>query len=137
MRRIISSSFFVTVLFVFTLQCSFTMGNSAKRQCDVWIKTFFREPVKEQLKKFSTFSIDDQYSVLICGNQVLHPPALYLAEPFAEKGRIVLDFLKAKLRQATDDLTIRDIIYVFTVMNRQGAHDVVGDGDLMALIMML
>jgi hypothetical protein len=134
MRRIVSYILLITVLFVLTPQHGFTMGNSATRQCNIWIKTFFREPTKEQIKKFSTFNIEDQYSLFICGNQIVHPPALYLAEPFAANGKVVSDFLKSKLKQATDDLTIRDIIRVFTEMNRQGTHDVVGDNDLMMLI---
>lgn len=134
MRRIVSSILLIAVLFVFTSQHGFTMGNSATRRCNIWIKTFFREPTKEQMKKFSTFSIEDQYSLFICGNQVVHPPALHLAEPFAAKGETTAIFLKNKLKQTIDDLTVRDIIYVFTEINRQQTYDIIGDGDLMRLM---
>lgn len=41
-----------------------------------------------------------------------------------------MPFLKEKLAQAQDDLTIRDIIRVFSEMSRQRSYDVSKDVDL-------
>jgi hypothetical protein len=87
-----------------------------------------------QVTAFAHSNLDDQYSIFICGNQFMRPPAQYLAEPFARGGTDVVPFLKDKLAQAQDDLTIRDIILVFTEMSRQKAYRVAEDGDLIRLM---
>jgi hypothetical protein len=60
----------------------------------------------------------------------MHPPAQYLAEPFARRGGEIVPFLKEKLAQAQDDLTVRDIVLVFAEMGRQRSYDVSKDVDL-------
>jgi len=60
---------------------------------------------------------------------------MYLAELFAKEGEKAVGFLKAKLEEANDDLTIRDLVLVFTEMNRLGTYDVVSDDELTHLML--
>ena len=110
------------------------MGLFMDQKCKKWIETFFKMPPSEQIKIFSSYTIEDQYSIYICGNQIFHPPAIYIARPFATQGNLAADFLKTRLLQTKDDLTIRDIVFVFEEMNRQKTYNVRKDGDLMKLI---
>ena len=57
-----------------------------------------------------------------------------MATPFAKEGQSVVGFLKAKLTAATGDLTIRDILLVFSDMSRYRSYNVAGDTDLMKVI---
>jgi hypothetical protein len=57
----------------------------------------------------------------------MHPPAQYLAGPFARRGGEIVPFLKEKLVQAQDDLTVRDIVLVFAEMARQRSYGVSQD----------
>jgi hypothetical protein len=112
------------------------MDTALREQCDSrWIPTFFRKiPLIERPEKFQTYSIEEQYSIFICGNQRWHPPELDLAASFALNGKAGVDFLKVKLSHAKDDLTIRDIILVFREMCRQKSYNVKADNELMGLI---
>ena len=108
--------------------------DSSVLNCPKLNKTFFRKPTSEQMAQFSGLDIGDQYAVFICGNQVREPPSIHLATPFAKEGRSVVGFLKTKLTAATGDLTIRDILLVFSEMSRSKSYDVAGDADLMKVI---
>ena len=114
--------------------CTTASERSKSDQCYTWVKTFFRMPLKEQLTQFGSYDVESQYDIFICGNQVVHPPATYLAGPFAMEGESVVHFLKTKLLQAKDDQTIRDVILVFTEMSRRKTYDVARNSDLMVLI---
>lgn len=59
---------------------------------------------------------------------------MYLAEIFAREGNKVVGFLKTKLLEANDDLTIRDLVLVFSEMSRLKTYDVANDNELMHLI---
>jgi len=83
---------------------------------------------------FSNYDIDKQYAIYICGNQFVHPPMLYLAELFAKEGNKVVGYLKLKLLDANDDLTIRDLVLVFNEMSRLKSYDVANDDELMHLV---
>jgi hypothetical protein len=104
------------------------------KQCTNLAYSFFRLPLQEQIEEFRKRDAEDQYPMLICGNQAIHPPAQYLIRPLAQEGQPAAAFLKKKLLTATDDLTIRDIIMVFAEMNRSRTYDVINDRDLMTLI---
>ncbi|HVN97855.1 MAG TPA: hypothetical protein VMT62_15605 [Syntrophorhabdaceae bacterium] len=120
----------VTFLYV-GVNCNLIAGQPRiSEQCNGWIDTFFGLPLKEQIDRFDRYSIEDQYSIYICGNQVVHPPTIYLDEPFAKEGIIAVDFLRTELSRTQDDLTIRDIICVFREMSRQKTYDVRKDKDL-------
>jgi len=106
------------------------MDSDAKVNCD----SFFRLPPEDRKKMFSSFDIETQYNVYICGVQSYHPPMLYLAIPFASQGKPVADLLKVKLARASDDLTIHDIIVVFAEMNRQKSYMIEANKDLHVLL---
>src|SRR5712691_5041715 len=85
---------------------------------------FFRRPIHDQFAEFMRLDVEKKYWVYLCGNQFVHPPALYLVEPFARDGPNVVIFLRDKLSRASDDLTIRDIVRLFKEMQRQNTYDV-------------
>jgi hypothetical protein len=87
-----------------------------------------------RMDDFGNYDVDKQYAIFICGNQFVHPPMMYLAELLAKEGDKIVGFLKTKLREAGDDLTIRDLVRVFADMNRLKTYDVASDEELMRLI---
>jgi len=88
----------------------------------------------KQMSDFARFPVDTQYAVYLCGNQIIHPPAMHLATPFAAEGAAIVPLLRQKLSQARDDVTIRDIVRVLTQMQVQKTYDVRGDRQLMELM---
>lgn len=122
------------VLIIINAGCDFKSDSGLRGECDSWLSSFYEKPMGRRIAEFGSYDLDSQYQIFLCGNQVLHPPAIYLAEPFARKGRVAVPLLKAKLELADDDLTIRDIILVFSEMSRLGSYSVSKDADLMKLI---
>lgn len=114
--------------------CSFAASSRLRATCDPWLNTFYQKPLRERIATFDSYDLKNQYQIFICGNQVIHPPAIYLAEPFAKQGAAAVPLLKAKLTQADDDLTIRDIVLVFAEMQRQRSYNVPKDAGLVKLI---
>jgi len=110
--------------------CSSASGSGDTSKCQKLATTFFRQPFETRITDFARRELLDQYTIFICGNQFMHPPAQYLAEPFARRGGAIVPFLRAKLADAHDDLTVRDIVLVFTEMSRQRYYDVSKDSDL-------
>lgn len=117
-----------------TWGCASATEDSSNLNCSKLNKIFFTKPTTEQMAQFSSLDIESQYAIFICGNQVREPPSIHLATPFAKEGQSVVGFLKAKLIAATSDLTIRDILLVFSDMSRYKSYNVVGDTDLMKVI---
>jgi hypothetical protein len=116
------------------LGCGVVSGQQARVNCSELITTFFRKPPKVQIADFTTYSLDDQYEIYICGSQRVHPPAMHLTQVFASRGQAAVALLKTKLLGAQDDRTIRDVIAVFVEMNRQGTYAVARDSDLVRLM---
>ena len=110
--------------------CTVASGTRETSKCQELATTFFRQPFETRITDFTRRELLDQYTIFICGNQFMHPPAQYLAEPFASRGGEIVPFLKEKLAQAQDDLTVRDIVLVFAEMGRQRSYDVSKDVDL-------
>jgi hypothetical protein len=98
------------------------------------VDAFYTKSLKERISTFPRYSFDEQYAIYLYGNQVQHPPAIYLADPFAAQGKGIVLPLSDRLRTATDDLTIRDIVMVFSAMSRAKTYDVAGDEQLMRLL---
>jgi hypothetical protein len=98
------------------------------------IDAFYAQSVKDQLESFTSHSFNEQYAIYIYGNQVRHPPAIYLAQPFGSEGEKVVTFLSGKLAQAHNDLTIRDIISIFSEISDQRTYYVAGDDRLMSIL---
>jgi len=114
--------------------CFHAEDSAIDSQCGKLAATFFQLPVKEQIAKFPKQDLETQFSILICGNQAIHPPAIYLAEPFAQEGSVTVALLKEKLSKPQGDLTVRDIVAVLSEMSRQHTYDVARDVDLMRLV---
>jgi hypothetical protein len=124
----------ISAFLVINSSCTTGMERAMEDQCHVWANSFFRKPIDERIAQFSGYDIDSQYSIFICGNQFIEPPAIYLAGPFALEGRKVVALLRKKLLETKHDPTIRDIVLVFREMSRQGSYDVASDTDLMKLM---
>lgn len=75
----------VTVLLccAFLFGCNFGDSEVEPNQFD---RDFFRLSTDAQVKRFHEYDLQTQYELVIVGNQVVHPPAIYLAEEFAEQG---------------------------------------------------
>lgn len=114
--------------------CSFAANSRLRDTCDPWLNTFYQKSLRERIATFDSYDLKNQYQIFICGNQVIHPPAIYLAEPFAKQGAAAVPLLKTKLAQADDDLTIRDIVLVFAEMQRQHSFNVYEGSGLVKLI---
>ena|SRR3972149_832591 len=104
------------------------------QSCPTLAITYFRKPLKQTIAEFTSYGLETQYTIYLCGNQYMHPPALHLATQFASGGQRAAVFLKEKLSQMDDDATIRDIVRVFVEMQRQGTYDVKGDSLLIQLL---
>jgi len=124
----------ILIIFSLLAGCFHADDPSLDSQCDALIDTFFRKSDEVQMAKFSAYPLEKKYVVFICGNQVIHPPRLYLAGMLAQEGAEVVDFLKDKLKKTSGDLTIRDIIYVFSEMDRLGTYDIADDDELVTLL---
>jgi hypothetical protein len=88
-------------------------------------------PEKQRNAEFEKYDLDTQYRIYIYGSQQIEPPMIGLAWPLAREGGRIVQPLAAKLESADHDLTIRDIVFVFRVMNDLGTYDVAGDKSLM------
>lgn len=114
--------------------CPAAEGQVEGRECSEFKEMFHGRPFKVRVADFTNHDLATQYAIFICGNQFRHPPAIYFAEPFAQRGEEAVPFLKEKLVGANDDLTIRDIILVLTEMSRRNTYDVAGDSELIRLM---
>jgi hypothetical protein len=113
--------------------CSFVSDLSIPRECRPWVKSFFHKPLEAQQADLRSFALEDQYRIYLCGNQVIHPPTMYLVESLAQGGKGVADLLKGELSKSNTDATVRDIIMVLREMQRLGTYDVAQDRKLMQL----
>jgi hypothetical protein len=94
-------------------------------------QNFFRQPPETRLARFSQYSLEDQYRIFRYGNDVVEPPVLGLAKPIAERGVAAVPFLVAHLNSERDDATVRDIVFIFSVMAASNRYDVKSDAPLM------
>jgi hypothetical protein len=99
--------------------------------CEPYLNTLFRLPPAEKIVKFEGYDLPTQYQIYLCGVQVVHPPALELANALANRGAVATPFLKEKLSSTSDEVTIRDLTMVFVQMTKNGTYDVRADEDLM------
>jgi hypothetical protein len=97
---------------------------------------FFWMPENQRNAEFEKYDFDTQYKIYIYGTQQIEPPMIGLAWPLARQGARIVQPLEAKLESADDDLTIRDIAFVFRVMSDLGTYDVAGDKPLMEKLRM-
>jgi hypothetical protein len=97
-------------------------------------REFYRQPTSMQQKTLRQHSLEDQLGLFFFGNQVRHPPAIYLARCFALNGAPAVELLRSKLEGASDDLTVRDIALLLATIDAMGKYDVAGDTELMTAL---
>lgn len=95
---------------------------------------FHNKTTAEQERQFTNHSLDEQYELFIFGNQVVHPPATYLAYLFAKQGPRIVPLLKFKLKTTQDEVTVRDIVLVFAWLARLKLYDYPEDPELTNLL---
>jgi len=97
-------------------------------------REFFRLPTHDQRDRFGKFDAETQYKLLLFGNDVMHPPALYLATEFAKQGPSLVPSLENKLRNERKEQAIRDIVLVLSEMDGLRVYSVSRDSALMDLL---
>jgi len=95
---------------------------------------FYNTPLPVREQKFKTYSLDEQYKVLIYGIQARHPPDGAVVLWFAEEGLNVIPFLIDKLRVTQDERTIYAIIRVFSTMALKRRYDFSKDQEILTLL---
>lgn len=108
--------------------------DAAKMDCSKIIKTFYKLSDNKQISAFGSYNVEQQYEIYICGNQKVHPPAIYLAWLFSREGETIVEFLRKKLEAAHGDMTIYNIILVYNYMNRDKIYNVADNSELMLSI---
>lgn len=94
-------------------------------------QAFYRQSTSEQMRTFRQHALSEQLDLYLYGNQVRHPPAIYLARCFALSGERAVELLRSKLKSKTDDLTVRDISALLAAIDSMGKYDVSKDVKLM------
>jgi hypothetical protein len=112
--------------------CRSAFQNS--EDCSVIARKYFQVGADQVMREFTNHDLETQYSIYLCATQYMHPPLLEFANRFASEGQGAADFLKAKLRKASDDRDIQDIARVFAEMKRQGTYDATADKELMVML---
>lgn len=97
-------------------------------------RAFYAQPMTEQMKTFRNHSLEEQLALYFYGNQVRHPPAIYLARCFALNGANAVEILRTKLKSKNDDLTVRDISSLLEAVDALGRYDVSEDLQLMSAL---
>ncbi|MEJ1962967.1 MAG: hypothetical protein WDO56_16020 [Gammaproteobacteria bacterium] len=101
--------------------------------CGELADTYFSKSLKQTIDAFTGHDLETQHKIYLCGHRFMHPPALYLAAPFASEGEPAAIFLKRKLAAASSTSTIRDILNVYSEMERQQTYDAKHDTALRRL----
>lgn len=132
--RIINNAVFWFFTFAsICIGCACNGISESSFPCRKYAKQFFEQPSDKRVIEFGKLDIETQYCIFLYGNQVIHPPAIYLATEFAKQPSI-LPFLTNKLKETKDDLTIRDIVYVISELERMKLYAVGRDKNLMVLL---
>jgi len=129
-NKLILSIFYFSLIYIC---CACSSVSESSFPCRKYAKQFFEQPSDKRVAEFGKLDIETQYCIFLYGNQVIHPPAIYLATEFAKQPS-VLPFVTIKLKETKDDLTIRDIVYVISELERMKLYAVGRDKDLMALL---
>jgi len=119
---------------VVSLVAACTPKGSLEASCEGTVDTILKLSRVDQMERFDRINLDEKYQWLICGNQFVHPPMIELTSAFAELGPTAVAYLKPNLETAEGDLTIRDVVLVFSSMQALGTYDVASDAELMKLL---
>jgi hypothetical protein len=95
---------------------------------------FFDQPPATRLERMRQYSLADQYKIFRYGNDKREPPAMFLADPIAERGTAAVPFLLDQLNAHPDDITLRDILLIFETMATSKSYDVRSDASLMTTL---
>jgi hypothetical protein len=98
------------------------------------VDAFYKLPLRQRIDAFPTYGFEDEYAIYLYGSQAREPPAIYLAKPFAAQGGKVVAPLSLRLGETKNDSTIRDVVLVFSEMNRQHSYNIADDAKLMQLL---
>lgn len=128
----------VSVLLLWIAGCDWAVFQTRSEElseCPTLARTYFAKPLAQIEDEFLSHDMDTQYTIYICGNQYMHPPALYLAAPFASQGERAATFLERKLvEHPVDDATVRDILQVFVEMRVQRTYDLKSNEPLLNML---
>lgn len=102
--------------------------------CGSFEHRFFEGPPATRVERARQFSLEEQFKLFRYGNNQVHPPAMVMAQPIAERGASAIPFLLAKLEEASDDAAIRDVTLIFEWMARSGSYDVPADATAMTAL---
>ncbi len=120
----------IICVFLFTL-----CGCVPYMQPSKLVGDFYRKyTTSEQVSQFKNYGLEEQYELFVFGNEVVHPPATYLAYPFAQQGATIIPFLRKKLEFEKDDVRIRDIVLIFARVAGLKLYDFSKDAELMNLL---
>lgn len=117
-----------------TLAIGCTPAGSLEASCEGTVDTMLDLSHDDLVERFDRVNFDEKYRWLICGNQFVHPPMMVFAVEFARLGAEAVAYLTPKLETAKGDLTIRDIVSVFSFMQALETYDVASDAELMQLL---
>lgn len=129
-RKMSIRIFFLCIVFALS-SCSSPRVEGADASA---ARAFYRQPTTVQLRTLRQYTLQDQFNLFLFGNQVRHPPALYLARCFALNGAPAVELLRSKLNVANDDLTVRDIAMLLATIDAMGKYDVAGDTQLITVL---
>jgi hypothetical protein len=107
-----------------------SIGSSASLASDF----FHGHSVEERKVAFPKYPLRVQFDLFIYGNQVIHPPATYLASCFAESGAGGAKLLREKLTRPGSDLDTRDIALLLETMQVMHTFNVSADLQLFSLL---
>ena len=122
------------IIILFALLVMACESNNADVVPNKYDHDFFRKTTSEQIVQFSKHSLEVQYELLVVGNQIVHPPAMYLIPEFAKHGEAAIPFLFEKLTQAKEEASIRDIVAILAEMRRLKLYSETENSDLKKLI---
>ena len=97
-------------------------------------QAFFRQPLATRVERLRQYPLADPYKIFRYGNDKKEPPLMDLAIPIAERGRTAIPFLLTQLDSQADNITIRDILWIFARMASSRSYDVKSDAALMATL---
>ena len=87
-------------------------------------RSFFSEPVGTRVDRLRRYALPDQYRIFRYGMDRREPRDSELADPIAERGKMVVPFLLEQLDQTPDDKTVDDVLILFEAMSRLKTYDV-------------
>ena len=89
---------FNKIIFVALFSLCGCASNATDMQPGKLADEFYRNyTTSEQVTQFKKYSLEEQYELFVFGNKIVHPPATYLAYPFAQRGAAIIPFLREKL----------------------------------------